>query len=65
MYSIVLNLMVHVLYTSRGKALTKAFRLFAVSCLMSQRLTKPTRWHVRPAKTQLGHPPSDQSSLSA
>ena len=27
---------------------------------MSQRMTKPTKWHVRRAKTQ-----SDQSSLSA
>ena len=38
-----------------------------ISDILSHFMTKPTKWHVRPAKTQksLGIRQSDQSSLSA
>ena len=33
-------------------------RLISLRLYMSRLMTKPTKWHVRPAKNQPGHPPS-------
>ena len=40
------------------EALQRKYRLWKAPLQMSQRMTKPTKWHVRQAKDQHGHPPS-------